>query len=232
VADAPGTYRLACGTVLAPETARRLACDQQVAALHHTDGHARGSGLARRFASPRLNRLLDHRDRGCRFPGCTHSRHLHTHHIVHWAHGGTTTPDNLLRLCSRHHRLVHEGGYSITGHPTGELTFHRPDGRRIHQHPPTRTGDPATLTHLNHRHHINPGPATITPDWTGETLDLDWAITVLLDNHPHAPDPPATNHRPTQTPSQVAQRTGALAGRLTTPAPAAAVSSNSSRMPG
>jgi hypothetical protein len=40
VADAPGsTCRLACGTVLAPETARRLGCDQQVIALHRTDGH-------------------------------------------------------------------------------------------------------------------------------------------------------------------------------------------------
>jgi hypothetical protein len=78
---------------------------------------------------------------------------------------------------------VHEGGYSITGHPAGELTFRRPDGRRIPHRPAPLTGDPATLTHLNHRHNINPEPATITPAWTGETLDLDWAITVLLDNH-------------------------------------------------
>jgi hypothetical protein len=181
VADAAGTCRLACGTVLAPETARRLGCDQQVVALHHTDGHARLGGLARRFASPRLNRLLDHRDGGCRFPGCTNTRHLHTHHIVHWAHGGTTTPENLVRLCSHHHRLVHEGGYSITGHPAGEITFHRPNGRPLPEHALRRAGSTEALAQLNHRHGVHPGAATITPDWR-ENLDLDWAVTVLLDN--------------------------------------------------
>ena len=179
-ADAPGECRLACGTVLAPETARRLGCDQQVAALHHEDGHARTSTPTRRFASPRLNRLLDQRDRGCRFPGCTHRRYLHTHHIVHWAHGGTTGPDNLIRLCSHHHRLVHEGGYTISGHPDRELVFRRPDGREVPGHPMSLGGSTETLTELNRRHGVQPGPGTITPDWLGEHLELDWAVSVLL----------------------------------------------------
>jgi hypothetical protein len=183
VADAPGTCRLACGTVLAPETARRLGCDQQVAALHHKDGRARAGAAAARFASPRLNRLLDQRDRGCRFPGCTHSRYLHTHHIVHWAHGGRTIPDNLVRLCSHHHRLVHEGGYSIAGHPAGELVFRRPDGRPLRERADSRAGSTQTLTDLNRRHGVQPDPTTITPHWHGDKLDIDWAITVLLDNH-------------------------------------------------
>ena len=30
-----------------------------------------------------------------------------------WADGGATRLDNLLLLCRRHHRLVHEGGVSV-----------------------------------------------------------------------------------------------------------------------
>ena len=49
------------------------------------------------------------RDGGCRFPGCTHDRWLHAHHIRHWANGGATDSENLVTLCGFHHRLVHDG---------------------------------------------------------------------------------------------------------------------------
>jgi hypothetical protein len=32
-------------------------------------------------------------------------------------------------LCTHHHRLVHEGGWSIRGAPDENLVFVRPDGR-------------------------------------------------------------------------------------------------------
>ena len=198
-ADATGTCRLGCGTVLAPETARRLGCDQPVVALHHTHGQATG-GRRTRFASRRLNRLLDGRDGGCRFPGCTHTRHLHTHHIRHWAHGGGTSPDNLVRLCTHHHRLVHEGGYKIAGDPARELTFRRPDGRPLRDHPPRSAGCPERLTTLNRRRGIDPAAATITPDWNGDHLDLDWAVTLLAHNAPPVTRPPQTiNPKPRPT---------------------------------
>jgi hypothetical protein len=167
--------------VLAPETARRLACDQQVVALHHSDGRAVSGGRRTRFASKRLNRLLDQRDRGCRFPGCTHTRYLHTHHIVHWAQGGRTSPDNLVRLCSHHHRLVHEGGYTVTGDPAGELTFRRPRGRPLYAFPALGGGCPDLLTEGNRDHGVSPAPGTITPNWNGDTLDLDWAVAVMVE---------------------------------------------------
>jgi HNH endonuclease len=110
--------------------------------------------------------------------------HLHTHHIVHWAHGGATSADNLIRLCSHHHRLVHEGGYTITGHPGGELTFRRPNGRPLRQRLPRRGGCAESLTQLNRRHGTNPAATTITPDWNGVNLDLDHTITLLA--HPVA----------------------------------------------
>jgi hypothetical protein len=54
---------------------------------------------------------------------------VHLHHLVHWADGGSTDLDNLVTLCGHHHRLVHEGGWGLVGHPGRHLTFLRPDGR-------------------------------------------------------------------------------------------------------
>ena len=66
---------------------------------------------------------LEFRDRGCTFPGCDAKRHLHAHHIRHWADGGQTTLDNLTLLCGRHHRMLHEGGWTIRGRPPDGLEF-------------------------------------------------------------------------------------------------------------
>jgi hypothetical protein len=66
-----------------------------------------------------------------RFPGCDRRHGLHAHHIEHWAHGGRTTPDNLVMLCRFHHRLVHEGGFEVRPDRTGTITFVRPDGRVV-----------------------------------------------------------------------------------------------------
>ena len=76
-------------------------------------------------------RALRFRDRGCRFPGCERTSWLKAHHLVHWARGGGTDLDNLVLLCHAHHRLLHEGGWSTSGHPSGALRFHDPTGRQI-----------------------------------------------------------------------------------------------------
>lgn len=39
--------------------------------------------------------------------------------------------DNLVWLCPQHHRLVHEGGWTMRGDPNDTLTFVRPDGRPL-----------------------------------------------------------------------------------------------------
>ena len=65
-------------------------------------------GRKTRTIPPSIRRALLARDQGCRFPGCT-ARHCDTHHIEHWLDGGQNSLDNLLLLCRRHHRSVHEG---------------------------------------------------------------------------------------------------------------------------
>jgi hypothetical protein len=47
------------------------------------------------------------------------------------AAGGETSLDNLMLLCSRHHRLVHEGGFRIERDYQDHWFFKRPDGRAM-----------------------------------------------------------------------------------------------------
>jgi hypothetical protein len=51
--------------------------------------------------------------------------------VNHWVDGGETGIDNLVLLCSYHHRLLHEGGYRIRRDYQGEHYFVRADGRAI-----------------------------------------------------------------------------------------------------
>ena len=88
-----------------------------------------GIGRRSRIVPAWLRRHVDHRDGGCRFPGCGHTRWTDAHHIRHWGKGGPTDLDNLVLLCHAHHRLIHEGGWTIRGHPSGRLRFHDPGGR-------------------------------------------------------------------------------------------------------
>ncbi len=170
------------GIRVSAETARRLACDAAKVTLHHGPaGEVLSVGRGTRTLSPALRRALAARDRHCRFPGCTATR-CDGHHIRHWAHGGTTALDNLVLLCRRHHRAVHEEGFGVTLGDDGEAHFVRPDGEPLPEAPapPTVTGVPlAPVTARLGRAGIRLGPHTATPAWRGERLDVDWAVSVL-----------------------------------------------------
>jgi len=63
-----------------------------------------------------IRRLVDDRDGGrCRVPGCRHSVFKEPHHIVLRSEGGTHHPDNLVTVCSAHHRAIHNGTLLVTG---------------------------------------------------------------------------------------------------------------------
>jgi hypothetical protein len=117
------------GTRLPSESVRRLACDARIEWILERDGRAVGIGRQGRAVPGSVARALRHRDRWCRFPGCERTRWVKAHHVRHWARGGGTDLDNLVLLCHAHHRLVHEGGWSIRGRPSDELRFHDPAGR-------------------------------------------------------------------------------------------------------
>jgi hypothetical protein len=131
VHDDQGAVHVRDGPALAPETARRLGCDAALIPIQSSGGEILSVGRRTRSIPPHIRRALDSRDKGCRFPGCENRRWVDAHHIHHWAKGGETRLDNLVVLCRHHHRLVHEGGFSVRRTAIGELEFRRPDGRLI-----------------------------------------------------------------------------------------------------
>lgn len=115
---------------LSREVARRLACDAKV--MVSADGQAGQSlnlGRTRRDPSDAQRLEIRRRDKGCRFPGCTHTEFTDVHHVKHWIDGGPTDLDNLVELCDQHHRCVHEMHWRISGDANKELTFRSPTGR-------------------------------------------------------------------------------------------------------
>ena len=117
------------------ETARRMACDaSRVVMRHGPDGTVLDVGRKTRTIPPAIRRALTARDHRCRFPGCS-CRHCDAHHVRHWADGGTTKLENLLMLCRRHHRAVHEEGFTVALGNDGEARFFWPDGRPLPEAP-------------------------------------------------------------------------------------------------
>jgi hypothetical protein len=167
-------------------TSQRLACDaSRVVMRHDTNGRVVEVGARTRTIPPALRRALQHRDHGCRFPGCG-SRFGEGHHVRHWAAGGPTTLSNLALLCRRHHRAVHEEGYQVARQPDGALEFRQPDGRVLPDvpTPPVMPPDPLQAiraTNVGHGVHID--ARTTATAWRGERLNVAWAIDVL---HPRA----------------------------------------------
>ncbi len=185
-ADAAGQSVLEGGTHVSAETSQRLACDaSRVIMRHDADGRVVEVGARTRTIPSALRRALQHRDHACRFPGCS-CRFVQGHHIRHWAHGGPTTLSNLVLLCRRHHRTVHEEGYKVEREPSGELRFRRPDGEPLPYVPETRpvSDDPVKLLRARHdAGGLVVHAHTATPSWHGERLNVGYAIDVL---HPLA----------------------------------------------
>ncbi len=121
---------------LPPGAAARLSCDATISPVllggsDPTAGSPVDIGRATRVVPPRLRRLLSVRDGGCRFPGCDRPlTWCDAHHVLPWSHGGRTDQDNLVMLCRRHHRAVHEGGFTLELEGDA-VTVHRPDGTAL-----------------------------------------------------------------------------------------------------
>lgn len=61
-------------------------------------------------------------------PGCGRTHWTNIHHIVHWACGGETDLENLIKLCVFHHRMLHNDGWGIRGNPNGDVEWVHPNG--------------------------------------------------------------------------------------------------------
>jgi hypothetical protein len=114
------------------DTVKRLLCDCSVVLVAEDDkGNPLDVGRKQRTVSTALRRALYARDRRCTFPGCPRKRYLDGHHLKHWIDGGETVPANMTLLCDYHHKLLHEGAFSIVKEEDGSLRFVTADGRTI-----------------------------------------------------------------------------------------------------
>ncbi|MHA6622148.1 HNH endonuclease signature motif containing protein [Pseudonocardia sp. DLS-67] len=178
---ATGAARIAGGPEIPSSTAERLACDARVQAL--LDDRTRNRmylGRARRLATPAQIAALTVRDGdGCQFPGCTHTRHLHAHHVLSWLFGGPTDVDNLVLICGFHHRLIHDVGYRIH-HQAGRWGFLRPDGTPIPTVAAPLNGNAESLIEMHTWARLRIDRTTLSPDWYGERLDPEPILDALL----------------------------------------------------
>lgn len=188
--DGRGRSELEDGPVIAPETARGLGCEADIVAQVEQDGLPLSVGRKRRTVPPALRRLLEARDdETCCFPGCERRRHLQAHHRHHWAHGGETSLENLVLLCFHHHRLVHEGGYTVEDDPVGELRFRNRHGLLCPTAPPRPPpGSAEELVSENHRLEVDIGPRTNRNggDSPFDLGDAVSAISSVVDAAPEA----------------------------------------------
>lgn len=114
------------------------------------------------------------RDRSCRFPGCGARRHLHAHHVRHWADGGRTDVANLVLVCGYHHRFVHERGWQVTPAAAGTFRFAPPGGT---PRPPCGTLpgiDPSSAEDAAVARDAEGVPRNTTPGGSGPLRPIEW----------------------------------------------------------
>lgn len=125
------------------EVARALAADGDWRWLLHDEaGRLLTLSTQRYFPSAELTRYLLARDQVCCFPGCNvPARRCDIDHAVPFEQGGRTDARNCGCLCRRHHRLKHEGGWSLERHPDESCTWTSPAGKTYTVRPPSHIPD-------------------------------------------------------------------------------------------
>ena len=96
------------------ETAERLTCDARRLYIKRKGRDLVHSRVGR-CASYAQMRALHKRSGHCQYPGCTAVRELEGHHILADECGGLTELDNLILLCPRHHKLLHDRHIRTSG---------------------------------------------------------------------------------------------------------------------
>ncbi len=105
---------------------REACCNPEIVEMRPGPNQGR---LTRKIP-PTVQRIVKHRARGrCEVPGCDNHLWLHIHHLNLWSEGGDHSLDNLICLCSAHHRENHDGCLAIERLPDGSLGFERANGR-------------------------------------------------------------------------------------------------------
>jgi len=167
--------------------ADRVTCNTLVSPVEFVNGVPVSVGRSQHIVPDRTRRLIEHRDEGCRVPGCSSDRYLEVHHIIHWTNHGPTDTYNLICLCPKHHRLHHQGQLAITGNAdlpdgtTGCAVFTDRYGKQMTQSGarpwPPRAEPPPIAGTYEHPY--------------GERLDFRW---LYFNDDPNRPAPCGSLH--------------------------------------
>jgi hypothetical protein len=177
--DTGGVCEIDGGPAVAPETARRLACDGSIVWMLHDDT-GRVINVSPKVPSipVALRRAVHARDQGCDFPGCGERSFTDVHHIRHREHGGLNELTNLVELCWHHHRLVHEGGWAVFRDESGVITAVDPAGEILG--PPSRPGGSAGgVAASNRARGVVVTPTSVVSRWLGDPLHVNDVIAAL-----------------------------------------------------
>ncbi|MDW3214629.1 MAG: DUF222 domain-containing protein [Ilumatobacteraceae bacterium] len=119
------------GAALPPASVRRLICNGRVTpVVVDQHGNPFDLGQTTRHANRHQRRALQTIYRCCGFAGCDVAfERCEIHHILPWELGGPSDLINLIPLCSRHHHVVHDGGWQLDLDADRTLTIRQPDGR-------------------------------------------------------------------------------------------------------
>jgi hypothetical protein len=111
-----GYGRTLDGTVISPETVRKMGCDASIIpVVLGSKGQPLDVGRLKRLVTDPMQAALWVRDKGCTFPGCGRPpQWCHAHHVIHWVDGGPTCLLNLALLCAHHHTYVHQHDLTAT----------------------------------------------------------------------------------------------------------------------
>ncbi len=91
--------------------------------------HAHMGTRAKQTIPPAVRRAVLLRDQQrCRVPGCKNATFLDLHHIELRSEGGRNDPDNLIAVCSVHHRAAHRGQLIIEMGGDEGVRFSHADG--------------------------------------------------------------------------------------------------------
>lgn len=149
-----------------------LAADTAAGAAHLKDGPALTAEAVARIACDAS--LVVMLQRGQEVLDVGRSR-VQGHHIRYWSRGGRTALANLVLLCGYHHRLIHRKQFSVRVDEQQQLVFRDPHGRRLSE------GCSGLLPAWMVPPLLPPAEDDLLPLWTGEKLDLDYTVSVLLD---------------------------------------------------
>jgi hypothetical protein len=114
--------------VVGTEIVEMAQCDAQLIPDPVTESappDAHVGARAKQTVPPALRRTVLQRDyQRCGIPGCRHAIYLDVHHILPRSEGGANHADNLITVCSAHHRALHRGEIRIEGNANGARVVH------------------------------------------------------------------------------------------------------------